>query len=217
MGIGEIGTAIAKIFNADGIDKGQTADQKSYKYLHICIPNSDDFIDIVREYQDKYSPDYTIIHSSVAPGTSRQLNAIHSPVIGLHPHLEEGIRTFTKFLGGEDASMVADEFRRAGLKIYIFDKPETTELMKALDTTKYGVDIDYTKDVKTQCENYGVPFEAWTLWTENYNNGYVKLGHPEYVRPNLVPIMTPIGGHCVMPNLELIDTKYTRLLKGYYE
>lgn len=213
IGTGEIGTAVAKIFEADGIDKGQTADQKSYKFIHICIPFSEVFIDIVKDYQELYSPDYTIIHSTVKPGTSKQLNSVHSPVIGIHPHLEEGIRTFTKFLGGENASEVADEFRRAGLKVYIFDKSETTEIMKILDTTFYGVCIDYTKEVKKVCWEHEIPFEAWGLWTNNYNEGYNKLGHPEYVRPNLVPIMTPIKGHCVMPNLELLETKYSKFLK----
>jgi hypothetical protein len=141
------------------------------------------------------------------------LRATHSPVIGIHPHLEEGIRTFTKFLGGPIASEVADEFRRAGLRVYIFEKSETTELMKILDTTFYGMCIEYTKDVKKQTEKFKVPFEAWTLWTNNYNEGYTKLGHPEYVRPNLVPIMTEIHGHCVRPNLELLETKFTKFLK----
>lgn len=219
IGCGEIGTAIAKIFSADGIDKDEKADQKSYKYLHICIPYTEDFIEIVKEYQETYSPDYTIVHSTVKPGTCNQLDAIHSPVLGIHPHLEEGIRTFAKYLGGRGASYVADEFRRAGLKVYLFDKSETTELMKILDTTFYGLCIEYTKDVKNQCKAFNVPFEAWSLYCENYNKGYTMLGHPEYVRPNLVPIMTPQGGHCTIPNLKLLDTPFTKLiekLNGFY-
>lgn len=181
--------------------------------IHICFPYSDEFIKEVKRYQKIYKPKYTIIHSTVPVGTSRQLNAIHSPIIGIHPNLESGIRTFPKYLSGEQASEVADYFRRVGLKIYLFDKQETTELMKILDTTFYGVCVEYTKDVKKQCEKYGVPFEAWTIYCNNYNIGYTKLGYPEFVRPNLVPIMTQIKGHCVLPNTKLLDTPFTKLLK----
>lgn len=216
-GLGEVGFAIAKVFEADGIDKDQKADQKSYKYVHICIPYSKHFQKIVEDYQDQYAPEFTIIHSTVPPGTSSKLNAIHSPVLGIHPFLEQGIRTFVKMLGGENASYVADEFRRHGLRVHLFDKSETTEIMKILDTTFYGVCIDYTKHVKEVCQDYDIPFEAWHIWTNNYNTGYNKLGFPEYTRPNLVPIMTKQGGHCTIPNCDLLETTFTRLLKELNE
>lgn len=215
IGLGEIGSAIQKIFKCDGHDpmKGIVADKRKYNLLHICIPHDKDFIKKVKEYKKQFKAKHIVVHSTVPVGSCSRLGAVHSPVIGIHPHLEEGIRTFIKFLGGPKASKVADEFRRAGLRIYIFDKSETTELMKILDTTFYGICIDYTKDVKRQAKKFGVPFEAWSLWTDNYNTGYTKLNHPEYVRPNLVPIMTEIRGHCVMPNTELLSTKFTEFLK----
>lgn len=217
IGNGEIGKAMSRIFDCEGINKDDITRESSYDILHICIPFNDKFIDIVREYQERFQPKHTIIHSTVKPGTTRLLNAINSPCLGIHPFLEPGIRTFTKFLGGEKASEVANEFRKFGLTVYLFDKPETSELMKILDTTFYGVCIEYTKDVKKQCELLGVPFEAWTLWTNNYNEGYKKLGHPEYTRPNLVPIMKPQGGHCTVPNCALVDTEFTRLVKRLNE
>lgn len=219
IGTGEIGSALMKVFNCEGLDKDPirfriVPQETHYDILHIAIPYSEEFVDIVAEYKAKFTPKYTVVHSTVKPGTCRRINATHSPVIGIHPHLEEGIRTFTKFIGGPDASYVADEFRRAGLKVYLFDKSETTEIMKILDTTFYGVCIEYTKDVKRQCLEHDIPFEAWNIWTNNYNDGYVKLGHSEYTRPNLVPIMTEIKGHCVRPNLELFETKFTNFLKN---
>src|SRR5690348_9376332 len=72
--------------------------------MHICFPYSDKFIEYVKEYQDKYKPKYTVVHSTVPVGTCVQIGAIHSPIRGLHPNLESGIRTFPKFLGGEKAS-----------------------------------------------------------------------------------------------------------------
>jgi hypothetical protein len=214
IGGGEIGTALQKIFKCEIHDpnKGQVAYGK-YDIIHICIPYTENFEKVVKAYKKQFKAKYVVIHSTVPVGLCTRLGAVSSPVLGIHPHLEEGIRTFIKFLGGPKASEVADEFRRAGLRVYIFEKSETPELMKILDTTFYGICIEYTKDVKKQCEKFKVPFEAWTLWNDNYNDGYKRLNHPEYVRPNLVPIMTEIRGHCVRPNLELLDTKFTRFLK----
>lgn len=114
--------------------------------------------------------------------------------------------TFPKFIGGEKASEVADVFRRAGLKVILCDKSETTELGKLLDTEYYRACIEFTLRAKELCNKYNVPFhESYTLFNMTYNEGYTKLGHEEYVRPTLQAIMQPIAGHCVLPNQKLID------------
>lgn len=221
-GLGEVGSSLLNVLKQEytilTLEKGQIFDDKlDCDILHITFPYSEEFESEVKKYQELYKPQWTVIHSTVPVGTSRKLDAIHSAILGIHPNLESGIRTFTKFLGGEQASEVANYFRRVGLKVYLFDKPEASELMKILDTTFYGVCIEYTKDVKKQCEKYGIPFEAWTIWTNNYNEGYKKLGHSEFTRPNLVPVMTKIGGHCVLPNTNLLETPFTKFLKELNE
>jgi len=207
VGMGEVGIAIQRIFHADFVDLTVIgATQETYEYIHICIPYSDRFIEIVKEYKDKYNPKYTIIHSSVPVGTSRQCNALHSPIRGLHPNLYEGIITFPKFIGGEHASLVADTFRRAGLKVILCDKQETTELGKLLDTEYYRECVEFTLKCKRLCDKWGVPFhETYTLFNQTYNEGYTKLDHSEYVRPVLQPIMKEIGGHCLLPNQKLLN------------
>lgn len=185
----------------------------NYEIMHICFPYSDKFIEQVEEYKRKYNPRWVVIHSTVPVGTSRKLNAIHSPVIGIHPNLEESLKTFTKFLGGELAYEVADYFRRSGMKVYVTDKSETTEYMKIMSTTFYGVMIEFTKQVKEDCDKLDIPFEMFTLWNINYNEGYEKLGYPEYKKPLLVPNMKKISGHCIIPNTYLIENDFTKLIK----
>lgn len=216
VGAGEVGTSLHKVLKpyhdvilVDREARGATG----VDVLHVCFPFSEYFVTEVERYKEKYSPQHVVIHSTVPPGTSSKLGATHSAILGIHPNLEGGIRTFTKFLAGPDASNVADYFRRAGLRVYLFDKPETSEVMKILDTTFYGVCVEYTKEVKRLCDTFEIPFEAWTLWTENYNEGYRKLGHPEFNRPNLVPIEKKIGGHCVLPNTQYIETDFTKLIQ----
>ncbi len=211
IGLGEVGLAIQKIFDAHYYDNHHVDSllvpplKAQYDYIHICFPYSDKFEDSVINYQEKYNPKYTIIHSTVPVGVSRAVGALHSPIRGLHPNLYEGIMTFPKFIGGSWGSEVADEFRRAGLKIILCDKQETTELGKLLDTEYYRACIEFTLRAKDLTTLHDVPFhEAYTLFNDTYNVGYTKLGHPEYVRPVLQPIMKEIGGHCVLPNKKLI-------------
>jgi len=76
--------------------------------------------------------------------------------------------------------------------------------MKILSTTYHALNVEWTKEVAAMCQKYDAPYEAWTLWTKNYNQGYNELGHPEYARPQLIPIGTKIGGHCLLQNCEFI-------------
>ena len=217
IGSGEVGKALFNVLNKyydTSIRGKEDIDIKGIEILHICFPYSEGFIEQVKEYQREYAPLYTVIHATVPLYASERCNAIHSPIIGLHPHLERSMTTFTKFLGGEQASEVADYFRRAGVKVYITDKPETTELMKIMSTTKSGLDIEYNKEVKRICDKEKIPFEMWTIWTDEYNKGYEKLGYPEYRRPNLVPIIKKIGGHCVISNLELYKSRFSEFIKS---
>ncbi len=210
-GYGEIGKALNEVlkpyYTISHLDIGSEHIMSSnFDILHICFPYSDNFIKYVKEYQEKYKAKYTVIHSTVPVGTSRQVSAIHSPVRGIHPYLAEGIRTFVKYLGGNESSQVADYFRRAGLKVCLFDKQETTEALKLFDTEYYRHCIEFTKNVKEFCDKKDLNFhEVYTLPNLSYNDGYTELGHPEFVRPVLQPIMTPIGGHCLLNNQKLIN------------
>jgi hypothetical protein len=205
IGRGEVGRAIANIFRCIAIDVGEVYGGQ-VTHMHICFGWTDKFEEEVKRFQDKYKPLFTIIHSTVPVGTSARLGAMHSPVRGMHPNLEQGIRTFQKFLGGVDATWVAEYFRDFGLRVVLTDKSETTELGMLLGTEHYRMCIEFAKDAKKLCDAWGVPFEvSYTLFSLTYNDGWQRLGLPEYVRPVLQPIMTTIGGHCLESNHKLIQ------------
>lgn len=217
IGMGEVGTAIQKVFQASYHDKFKASDFDHWKQskdkgiMHVCIPYSETFCNEVLEYEIFYKPTHIVVHSTVPVGTCASISASHSPIRGLHPNLYEGVMTFEKFIGGPDASLFADEFRRAGLKIIIVDKAETTELGKLLDTEYYRSCIVFMRRAKALCDSNRIPFhEAYTLFNQTYNHGYQKLGHEEYVRPVLQPIMSKIiGGHCVEQNKVLLPDAVT--------
>ena len=84
----------------------------------------DNFIEVVQNYIDTFSPKCTIIHSTVAPGTTSKIkgNVCHSPVRGLHPNLDLGIKTFLKYIGSDDpevGSLYQNHLSELGIKSYI--------------------------------------------------------------------------------------------------
>jgi len=227
VGLGEVGRALYKVLlNAHSVwavDERKPLPEQAavggFDFLHICFPYSPEFKRAVNAYQVRYRPAVTVIHSTVPVGTSRTLSACHSPVMGVHPNLETSLTTFTKFVGGEGVSEAARHLGRAGIRCYITEQAETTELLKLLSTTFYGLCIEWTKHVKELCDWADVPFEAWTLWTQAYNAGYAALGRPEFTRPQLVPMSGRIGGHCVLPNLDLMPggDPFVDLIRGRNE
>lgn len=216
VGLGEVGIAITKILECDGIDRDQIAPQKSYEFLHICIPFGDNFVEIVKNYQDQYSPDHTIIHSTVPIGTSKLCHATHSPIRGIHPMLEQGIRTFTKYFGGEDARKCAELFAEKHIPCFITSHQENTEALKLWDTTIYGINILIEKEIHEFCAKNGLNFNLiYTEANKTYNKGYAKLGCPQFVKYILDHKEGGIGGHCIKNNCEILDTPFAKFLKEH--
>lgn len=219
IGAGEVGKAsqevlkgkfLADIQDATLIHKGQ------YDVLHICYPPVKNFVSATKKYIKIYRPGLVIVHSTVPVGTTRKIAsfAVHSPIRGVHPHLAKGIRTFVKYFGGKKAKEATEIFSALGVPVKVFSKPETTELLKILDTTYYGWNIIFAKEVKRICDKLKLDFdEVYTDGNISYNQGYTKLGKPNVVRPVLLSMKGKIGGHCIMQNCDLLDDWLTKTVK----
>lgn len=232
VGYGEIGSSLAKVysnfsqFEVKVIDPyvGKNDDLTGVDILNICIPFIDNFVTVVQDYIQKYNPSYTVIHSTVAPGTTEKIGGkiCHSPVRGLHPNLDLGIKTFLKYIGPEDiesAKSYQEHLGSIGINSYICKDSKTTEYAKLLDTTYYGICIAFHADVFKVCENEGIEFdEVMTLFNQSYNEGYKELGKQNVIRPVLYPT-NKIGGHCVVPNAKILvdfmDTNSIRSILDY--
>jgi UDP-N-acetyl-D-mannosaminuronate dehydrogenase len=155
-----------------------------------------------------------MIHSTVDVGTTRLIfehmgaPICHSPVMGIHPNLTKSILTFEKILGcinTEHVTIARTHLEDAGIKVRLFSAPENSEAAKLLDTTYYGWNIMYMKDVYKFCEQYQLDFnEVYKETNEIYNEGYKKLDMQHVMRPILKYIPQKIGGHCVIPNCRII-------------
>lgn len=226
IGYGEIGSSIAKVYNSIGEFDVRVVDPfyhlnddiSEVEILNICIPFIDDFVNVVKEYISQANPNYTIIHSTVSPGTTKLVGGrvCHSPMRGLHPNLDLGMKTFLKYIGPEDdesAKLYQEHLSSIGIKSYVCKNSKTTEYAKLLDTTYYGMCIAFHSDVSKVCESEGIEFnEVMTLFNQSYNEGYKELGKENVVRPVLYPT-DKIGGHCVIPNAKILkDFMNTKII-----
>ena len=221
IGAGEIGKSLHKVlsehYEAHIRDK-EDLKLENIDVLNICYPPSKDFVKITKEYIKQYKPRLTIIHSTVAPGTTAKCgdNVVHSPVHGKHPDLVGGIKTFIKYIGGNDAysAYLADKFLKgAGIKTKIVANSKTSELSKILCTSYYGWNIIFMKEVAKICKKENVSFyEVYTDWNWLYNIGNEQIGMPQFKRPVLDPIPGKIGGHCVVENSHLIKSFITDMI-----
>lgn len=208
IGLGEVGQAIQKILNCDGFDnRSGGGGEATYDIIHICFPCIDqaEFVRMVNEYKERYAASLVVIHSTVPIGTSDMLDAVHSPVRGVHPNLEQGIRTFVKYFGGSNADRAALRFGVEGIRTKCVPSARTTEALKLWDTTQYGAMILLEKQIKLFCIEHELDFDTvYTDANRTYNAGYTELNMPHVVRPYLTHMDGPIGGHCVMPNVSLL-------------
>lgn len=220
LGTGEVGTAIKKIVEKKHrvFTKDRTNDfisKQGIDVLHICIPDSKQFTGIVVKAIKEYAPTLTIIESTVAPGITHKIYQqtksllCHSPIRGVHPNLYEGIRTFVKYIGPTSPAagkQAKKYYQDLGLKVELFKDAKTTEIAKLMDTTYYGWNIVFQKEMAKICKKNNISLEeAYTQWNQTYNEGYGKLDMPHVIRPVLKNVEGKIGGHCIVSNCEILE------------
>lgn len=219
LGIGEVGRAIAAIFSEkfNVLKKDLKFDQiKSSKIysLHVCLPYNNKFEDIVLNQIKKNRPRIVIIHSTVMPGTSEKIfrktktPIVHSPVMGAHPNLEKDIKNFVKIIGPvneKSADLAKDHFTKVAIKTQIFNNSLESEIGKLLDTSYYAWNILFNKLAWNICSKKKVDYEnVYSEFNKIYNEGY-KKSRPNVIRPILNYQPGPIGGHCVVPNAQILN------------
>jgi hypothetical protein len=226
IGAGEIGTSLKQVEEEAGNkvymrdlepSSWETNGFDTYAICHVAIPykTQDQFIGAVHKHMLSYKAKVTIIHSTVEIGTTRELikqsgdeMIVHSFVRGVHPNLAEGIKTFQKCVGSINnmASAIASgHFCGLGLEYKLMTTPEASEMAKLLSTTYYAWNIFFAGMVNELCDEHGLYYDEVYKWAnETYNEGYRKLGREDVVRPVLTPPEGKIGGHCLLPNIELL-------------
>jgi len=231
-GLGEIGSPIHDLLSKNSIVVGfdlnkklinQKNLEKYEKYetsiLHICIPFSNKFVKNVQNLVKKFSPEILVIHSTISPTTTSTIQSkldipvIYSATRGVHKRMRYDLKRYTKFFAlsnnAPKKQFAIKEFKKImkqnGIKTKQMSKPETLELGKIIcDTSYLGWLINYAQLSNMIAIRYGVNYdEMWEFSDEIHK----FLGN----RPKMFPGF--IGGHCVIPNLDLIHSQTLDLIK----
>ena len=135
---------------------------------------------------------------------------MHSPVRGQHPKMQEGLKTYTKFIGWdtltqEKAGIVREYFEGAGMPSKLIAGTTTTELGKLLALCRYGINVAFTREQEQLCKKFDVDYTAAiTLFETSRNEGLKKMDM-EYLRqPVLYPFIDHIGGHCTVEDMQIL-------------
>lgn len=214
VGMGEIGSAIIDVLK-EGDHNIQTKDvheeniRGPIDFMHVAIPYNDNFIRAIKTYKNLFKPTYTIVYSTVAVGTCEKLgnDVAHSPVEGIHPHLSTSLKTFTRWIGAKraDVALAVRNLWEPYTECRIVGDPSYTEFLKMYSTSKYGVNIAMADYADQWATELGMDYELVKQFDEDYNKLYHKLRRPGYRRYVLDAPKGPIGGHCVVPNAEILN------------
>lgn len=209
-GLGEIGKPLFKIlsraYNCVGIDIEPVQIPEPCDVLHVCYPfQIPNFVGTTVEYIGRYKPQFTIINSTVVPGTTRLIAnrsgtaVAYSPVRGKHAKMEQEMLSYKKYVGADDPVITvraAEHFANAGFKTDQFDNSEIAELAKLIETTWLGMLIGWAQEVERFAVSKGANYAAV--------NAFIK--EIDFLPSDVFPGL--IGGHCVMPNIALLRTQY---------
>jgi len=187
--------------------------------LHICIPFSNKFVTNVQKLVKKFDPEILILHSTISPMTTSiiqsklKIPVIYSATRGVHKRMISDLKKYTKFFAinnnAPKKKFAITEFqkvmRKNGIKTKQMSTPETLELGKIIcDTSYLGWLINYAQLSNMIAIQYNVNYdEMWTFSDEIHK----FLGN----RPKMYPGF--IGGHCVIPNLDLMHNQTLDLIK----
>jgi len=211
-GLGEVGGALKKVleehYEVVGIDVNTKREDypDSCENLNVCIPYSGDFIGICNKYISLFSPQLTIVHSSVPIGTTKQLkgNVVHSPVRGRHPNIYEDLKRYVKFVGYNDDLSFAYATQYLNIFKTVFTKgTDTTEFLKIVSLAKYMAYLGIADEINEMAKIVDVDYEDVKLWDKTQND-QIQHSYDDMQLPILNPPKGRPGGHCVMPVTELL-------------
>jgi UDP-N-acetyl-D-mannosaminuronate dehydrogenase len=208
VGLGEVGKPLFELISRHhhtvGVDIAPPPEEKEkVDVLHVCFPfQIKDFVSEAVRYIEFFKPKLVVVNSTVAVGTTRRIaeratvNVVNSPVRGKHARMLEELSEYTKFVGAIEPAagrLAADHFESIGLKAKILSSPEATELAKLTETTYFGLMIAWAQELERYCDQSGADYEEITSFYDE-----IKFFPPVKYFPGV------IGGHCVMPNIEIL-------------
>jgi len=236
VGLGEVGSALFELFKESGkfevhgfdLDKekmreitGTTKLPETVDVMHICYPctKQETFVKVTVDYIKRINPKLTIIESTVPPLTTQKIyettksQIVHSPIRGMHQSLEtmkRDIMFWSKYVGGvtkEAVETAKKHYEKLGLEVKILKSPVETELAKLFETTYRAWMIACFQEMHRISRHFNANFDEVVDMLADIHR--LRLNKPIHY-PDV------IGGHCLIPNTELLlsvyDSEFLRLI-----
>jgi UDP-N-acetyl-D-mannosaminuronate dehydrogenase len=231
VGLGEIGHTLFSLytekkaeFTVYGLDLDQTKMQElnqdktkipnKIDVLQVALPcaNPEKFAQVIADYAKQYQPNLIIVNSTVPPGTTLQVakkcndcQVVHSPARGVHINVEHMIwemKRWPKYIGGATPKAAKDaktHFETLGLQVKVLKSCTETELAKLFETTYRAWMITCFQEMHRIAHTFNADFNNTIDFLEDTHR-------QRYDRPIMFPGY--IGGHCLIPNTELLLKSY---------
>jgi UDP-N-acetyl-D-mannosaminuronate dehydrogenase len=206
VGLGEVGRPLLGLLGEVQPVAGRDIEDRAFhnvRIMHVCFPFGPDFVETACGYVSRYRPEVVVVNSTVTPGTTRAIQdragtaAVYSPVRGKHSRMKEELRRYRKFVAGtspEAVRLVEEHLAAAGMATQRMSSFEVLELAKLLETSYFGVLLGWAQEMDRFSSALDVDYwEAFRFLEE------IDFLPPVGFEPG------HIGGHCVMPNLELLE------------
>src|SRR5881296_1530451 len=212
VGLGEIGRPLLELVSRHargvGVDvRPPTEPVRPVDIMHVCYPfEIEDFVGVTARYIERFAPGLTIVNSTVAVGTTRAIAdrtgaaVVHSPIRGKHVRMLEDLLGYTKFVGPMDQASgksAVEHFESLGMRTRLLSEPEATEIAKLTETTYFGLMIAWAQEIERYCMSLGVNYDEVVSFYDE-----IKFFPPVKYFPGV------IGGHCVMPNIDILLQKF---------
>lgn len=229
VGIGEVGSAVFEILKRSGtfevygydVNPSKSPNKleeipRSLDYLHVALPYSHNFLNSVLEYVSEFQPKAIFIHSTVAPGTTRMLHErlgypiAFTPVRGKHPRLKEHLLFWPKWVSAlprEFEVEAAQHLSEAGFRVRPCNcDPESLELAKLWETVYRAVMIASWQELHRIARRNRASLRVIAEFVGEVHE--VLKDRPVYY-PDF------IGGHCLIPNTEILRAWHSSKLLDF--
>jgi hypothetical protein len=222
-------------------EKGLIPNWNKFDIVMICFPFTDKFVNEIAEIESKFEFTYMLIESSISPFILNNLRLnydkhtyIHSPCRGTHPDLVKHLHQFVKFVAPvnslqelETRIFASHFYPLLNIRYDLFHCSDETAMAKIVNTTWYAMEIAFSIQMKQFCDIYGLDFNevyVKSMATDKIGRIYNLTEGGRYMckEEDRIdrPVMRPgiIGGHCCMPNIELLkDVSNFTDFKFFYQ
>jgi len=161
--------------------------------MHICFPFNDDFVESVKKYYEDYKPEVMIIHSSVKPGTTKDLADLKLPVVHSPSIFDDNdfssICSFRKMIGYDnpDDGLTASNHLRNCCGVALVPHSKNTEVADVMLGLYAMTCRAFTFELSEMFERFGCEYDVMREILTYNNFGYGELRKFDHLLQNRYP------------------------------